>query len=329
MRITYESVLNEIRHQIDAGIIQGAVVQSGYDDAPLAAGLQTQSSPMTADSRFDIASAGKTFTALCCALLIDSGRLDLDAPFTEYLPEHILGKNCRITIRDLATHSSGFDNSKPYHCMKPGPFEEQLFCLLPAWERRTHFEYSCANFILLGRIAERLTGKDLDTLAREWIWSPLGMDRTTWNPPGNGPDEVLHHFPTRSPGEHNDGDCFEYGRPLGSGSCFSTVADMLKFAQTIKKRDFFPRSVYDLFYTCDFVCDGTRRSFGWDMTDSGRPTVLSTQTIHHSGWTGQSLFIDPVSDFCAVILTSRTGDWTQARDGRIRIAEQLFKANQK
>lgn len=320
-----ESVLNEIRHQLDARIIQGAVVRSNRDQAPFFAGMQTDTLPMTANSRFDIASTGKTFTALCCALLIDGGKLDPDAPFTEYLPEHALGKNCRITVRDLAVHGSGFDNSKPYHGLPPGPFEERLFQLMPVRERRTCFEYSCANFILLGKIAERLTGMDLDTLARKWIWSPLGMKDTTWNAPGNGPWEVLHHFPTRTPGEHNDGDCFGYGRPLGSGSCFSTVTDMLKFVQTILKREYFPRKVYDLIYTCDFVCGGTRRSFGWDMTDGGRPAALSAQTIHHSGWTGQSLFVDPENDFCAVILTSRSGDWTQARDGRIRIAEKLYQ----
>lgn len=318
-------VLSEIQKQIDDGIIQGAVVQSNRDDRPIVAGRQTASLPMTERSRFDIASTGKLFTAACCGLLVDAGKLDPDAPFTEYLPEHVLGCNCKITVRDLATHSSGFDNSKPYHCMKPGPFEEKLFQLMPAWERRTHFEYSCGNFIFLGKIAERLTGKDLDTLAREMIWAPLGMDRTTWNPPGDGPDEVQHHFPTRAPGEHNDSDCYEYGKPLGNGSCFSTIADMLAFAKAVLGKEFFPKTVSDLFFTCDFVCGDTRRSFGWDMTNALRPAALSEQTIHHSGFTGQTVFVDPANDFCAVVLTSRTGDWGLGRAGRIKIAEALLK----
>lgn len=320
----YEDVLEIFDEQIKSGLVQGIVAQSNRDDSPVFAGMQTGSLPMSANSRFDIASLGKTFTATNCALLIDAGKLDPDAPFSEYLPEYVQGKNCRITVRDLASHSSGFSNSKPYHRLKPGPFEEKLFQLLPKWERRTHFEYSCANFILLGRIVERLTGKDLDAVSRELIWGPLNMNSTTWYPPGNGPDEVLHHDPVRTPGEHNDWDCFVYEKPLGAGSCFSTVPDLLKFLKAILSRSFFPEKVYDLIYTCDFECDGTRRSFGWDMSDSGRPASLSCQTIHHTGWTGQSLFVDPVNDFCAVVLSSRLGDHDVAVDGRIRIADVLY-----
>ena len=229
MEMKLESIEKELQQEIQCGLIQGAVIQSSHQQSPLCRGMQTRELPMTPDSRFDIASVGKIFTASCCALLVAAGKLDPDAPFTEYLPEHILGKDCRITVRDLASHVGGFDNSKPYHVLPPGPFEEKLFQLMPVRERRTQFEYSCANFILLGRIAERITGKDLDTLARELIWAPLGMDQTTWNAPGNGPFEVLHYDPLRTPGEHNDGDCFHYGKPLGSGSCFSTIGDMMKF----------------------------------------------------------------------------------------------------
>lgn len=320
----YEKVMKELQAQIDAKLIQGAVIQSNRDDAPICAGIQAGELPMTPDSRFDIASMGKVFTAACCGTLIAQGRIDPDAPFTTYLPEHVLGKNCKITVRDLASHSSGFDNSKPYHNMKPGPFEEKLFQLMPVRERRTLFEYSCANFILLGKIAERITGKDLDALSREIFWGPLGMNSTTWNAPRNGPHEVMHHNPTRAPGEHNDSDCWHYDRPLGSGSCFTTIGDMMKYAKTVLKKEFFAPEVFDLFYTCDFVSNGTRRSFGWDMTDAKRPAQLSAQTIHHSGYTGQTIFVDPETDFCAVIMTSRTGDWTEAINGRIRLAAALF-----
>ena len=79
--------------------------------------------PVTADTLFDLASVGKTHTAALCALLYADGRLDVDAPFTKYLPEHVLAKeNCRITVRDLATHSGGFDNSKPYMTADAGLF---------------------------------------------------------------------------------------------------------------------------------------------------------------------------------------------------------------
>ena len=107
-------VLDEIREQINSGLIQGAVVRTNLSEETIAMGVQAGNIPMSAESRFDIASTGKVFTAACVALLALDGKIDLDAPFTEYIPEHVLGKDCDITIRDLASHSSGFDNSKPY-----------------------------------------------------------------------------------------------------------------------------------------------------------------------------------------------------------------------
>lgn len=60
------------------------------------------------------------------------------------------------------------------------------------------------------------------------------------------------------------------------------------------------------------------------MTDSLRPRGLSAGTIFHSGWTGQTLCIDPATKFAAVVLTSRTGDHEEARAGRKRIIEALY-----
>ena len=279
---------------------------------------------MTVHSRFDIASVGKVFTAACCALLAADGELEPDAPFTRYLPEHVLGKSCNITVRDLAMHAGGFDNSKPYDSDDVEIFNRELFGKRPVRPRLEAFEYACSNFILLGKIAERISGTDLDTLARERIWKPLGMDRTQWLPPGDGDDEVEHWFPNRPAGRHNDGTCYLCPFPLGSGSCFSTARDLLLFARDILERGRFPGAYYDLITSCRFAKNGIRRSFGWDMTDSLRPRGLSAGTIFHSGWTGQTLCIDPATKFAAVVLTSRTGDHEEARAGRKRIIEALY-----
>ena len=137
--------------------------------------------PVTADTLFDLASVGKTHTAALCALLYADGRLDVDAPFTKYLPEHVLAKeNCRITVRDLATHSGGFDNSKPYMTPDAKKMFAELYRKRPVWPRGTRFCYACSNFVYLGLIVERLTGMDLDAAAKKMLWGPLGMKRTTW-----------------------------------------------------------------------------------------------------------------------------------------------------
>lgn len=317
----------EAQRQVDSGLIQGAVF--ARLDAPgriIAVGNQTAHPPrpMTTNSRFDMASCGKVMTAGCCALLIAQGRLDPDAPFTKYYPEHALGANCDITIRDLAMHVSGFSNRKPYHSSDREVFFREIAAMMPERPRGEVHEYSCYNLILLGLILNRITGKDLDTLSRELIWEPLGMTHTTWNEPGPGPDEVEHWFPNRPAGLHNDAVCRDCGFPLGSGSFFSTAGDMLLFLQDIVDRKHFPAIYYELITRCAFEKDGERRSFGWDMSKASQPRNFTENTISHSGYTGQTIFVDPSTGRGGVVLTSRTGDWDEAYNGRIRIMELLY-----
>ena len=319
------AAVEEARKQIETGLIQGCVFTENRSRAITALGKQRihpTVKMMTADSRFDMASVGKVFTAGCCALLIAQGKLNPDLPFVRYLPEY-WDHDSDITVRDLAMHASGFDNRKPYDSADMEVFNRELFNKHPVRPRLQAFEYSCYNFILLGKIAEKISGMDLETLARKFIWEPLGMRRTQWNAPGFGPDEVEHWFPNRPAGEHNDSVCFNCGFPIGNGSCFSTVMDMLVFLEDILERKHFPKVYYDLILTCGFEKDGNRRSFGWDMRASNRPRNLSEKTIYHTGFTGQTICVDPEYDFAAVVLTSRTGAHDETIQGRARIIEKL------
>ena len=334
-----ERLESEIQNQMEEHLFQGCVCGS-LDKGPFCSGLQTLNPevPMTEKSRFDIASVGKVFTASCAVLLHLEGKLDLDAPFTEYLPEHVLGKNCRISIRALATHSSGFSNNY-YHQTFGSPdykkntfdeFVEDLMQIKPVRECGISFEYCCYNLTLIGLILNRLTGKDLDSLSRERLWTPLGMTHTTWNEPGPGPFEVEHHFPDRPAGVHNDEICRKINKPLGAGSVFSTYGDMLLFARDMAEQNHFPKEYYKLLNSCAFKMEDTqhsgyiRRSFGWDMTDYKRPVTFSEHSIFHTGHTGQTIAIDCDNGKAAVVLTSRTGDWELARQGRNRIIDSLM-----
>lgn len=278
---------------------------------------------MTEKSVFDLASVGKAFTASLCARLVTAGKLDPDASFTKYLPEHVLAKeSCEITVRDLATHSSGFDNSKPYQVPDMSEFHRELFAKRPAFGRREKFCYACSNYILLGKIVERLTGENLDAAARRLLWEPLGMTHTTWFPVKN--DGHVVQFPGPHPiGQHNDDACFFSPDPLGSGSAFSTIGDMRLFVTDLLEQRHFSKDHYALLFTPTFDNDGARRSFGFDMGAEYRAKGLSPKTIYHSGYTGQSICVDPETDFCAVVLTSRIGDWEKAHAGRVKIIEIL------
>ena len=150
------------------------------------------------------------------------------------------------------------------------------------------------------------------------------MKHTQWNPPGEGPHEVEHWFPNRPAGQHNDDACFFSPAPLGSGSCFSTAGDAMLFLKDIIEQKTFPNEYYKQI-TTPFYDKHERRSFGWNMTPADCPACFSDQTIIHSGWTGQTICVDTLNKHAAVVFTSRTGDWQEAYDGRLRIIEKIYE----
>lgn len=320
--------------------LYGSFVVGSNRRAPVAEGCRTLDGmlPVNVNSLYDLASVGKTQTAALCSLLAAEGKLDPDAPFTEYLTEHVLAKeNCRITVRDLATHSGGFDNSKPYMVADPVRMFEEIYRKRPVRPRGEKFEYACSNFLYLGLIVEKLTGLDLDAAAKKMLWGPLGMTRTTWNTvvgDGNVVEFARSTYQGIGPrkiGEHNDYCCHLAPRPMGNGSNFSTCADMLRFVTDLLRRERFPQAYYDLQFTPSFEKGGVKRSFGWDMrapaahTELKSGTPFSQRAIAHSGWTGPLILVDPELDFAGVVLGSQVAGKEKTMGPRMRIMEELLK----
>ena len=253
------------------------------------------------------------------------------------MPEHVLAKeNCRITVRDLATHSGGFDNSKPYMVADPVKMFEELYRKRPVWPRGDRFCYACSNFVYLGLIIERLTGLDLDAAARKMLWGPLGMSRTTWNTVVGDRNvaeypQSTYGGPKRKIGERNDVCAHFAPRPMGNGAAFSTLPDMLRFVTDMLRRERFPNAYYDLQFAPSFGKGGYRRSFGWEMTAEKSAyrvwtkTSFSSQAICHSGWTGSAIVVDPKSDFAGVVLGNRLASKEKTMGPRMNILELMSK----
>ena len=322
---------------VASGLYRGLVcaVSTGLLHAAGRRTLAADSDAVTPDTRFDLASVGKTQTAALCALLVARGRLDPDAPFTKYLPEHVLAKeNCAVTVRDLATHSGGFDNSKPYMTPDAGKMFRELYAKRPVCPRGTRFQYACSNFVYLGLIVEKLTGLSLEDAARKLLWGPLGMARTTWNTVVGDPSAAefptsTYEGPKRRIGEHND-ICAHYApRPMGNGANFSTAPDMLRFVADLVRREKFPKAYYDLLFAPSFTGDGHRRSFGWDMTapkstfSSWTRTRFSDRAICHTGWTGPAIVADPATGFAGVVLGNRLASKEKTMGPRMRLLDLM------
>ena len=331
------AVRDAIRKCIEDGLYAGLACASSRGDMYLEGSrrIGEPKLPVTADTLFDLASVGKTQTAALCALLYADGRLDVDAPFTEYVPEHVLAKeNCRITVRDLATHSGGFDNSKPYMKADPARMFEELYRKRPVWPRGDRFCYACSNFVYLGLIIEKLTGLDLDAASRKMLWGPLGMSRTTWNTVVDDQNvaecpQSTYTGPKRRICEHNDVCAHLAPRPMGNGANFSTAPDMLRFVADMLRRERFPDAYYELQFAPSFDKGGYRRSFGWEMTAENSAysvwtkTGFSSRAICHSGWTGSAIAVDPKRGFAGVVLGNRLAGKEKTMGPRMKILDMM------
>lgn len=142
--------------------------------------------PITPATRFDIGSAGKMFTALAIAILVDRGEIDLDAPIDRYLSD-VPPTIGRITAAQLLNHTSGLGNYfKPENlsAIKSAASVAQLLPLAladpPSFAPGSKRAYSNSGFVVLGALIERASGVSYKTFIEQQILQPLGMSHTSF-----------------------------------------------------------------------------------------------------------------------------------------------------
>ena len=139
------------------------------------------------ETRFRVAELTMPFTAAVILRLEEEGMLEIDAPVARYIEEYPRPQGDRITLHHLLTHSSGL----PDYTEAPAvPEEAAVGTLSPAeivaltwsqplaFEPGTRFARSSSGYVLLGWIAERVTGRPYAELLRRWILDPLALDDT-------------------------------------------------------------------------------------------------------------------------------------------------------
>ncbi len=138
------------------------------------------------DTRFRIASITKQFTALLVMQLVAEGKVKLDEPISGYLADYP-AEGGKITVRQLLTHTSGLptldDESGFYQNQDPDLLKPDRFlkvCCSKGLKETpgTKFNYNNADFILLGLLLEKVTGKTYQQLLTEKILQPLQMQNT-------------------------------------------------------------------------------------------------------------------------------------------------------
>lgn len=334
---------DEVAFELVNGIIHGAGVNAG--DASATRLEQTwgyadnaHTVPMRTDTVIDVASVTKVLATTTALLLArDEGLIDFDAPFHSYLPGYCAPLSQPISVRDLAMHISGFGQQKHYDAPTGEEIRRKLLSVPPP-NPRGKFEYSCWNFQLLGMILEQITGQPLPEYCREKIFLPLGMhDTSLGRPITEEPLRLAQTCATDGPGQISDFIAFRLyrdGFSAGNAGAFSCAPDLEKFCRCLLHRGeyapgkrLFSDSVFEAVMIPRCAGGPVRRSFGWIVADEWKPAGFSDQTIYHSGWSGQTVFLDLEKQFYAVVLTTRTlNEYERARAGRFRIIGSLFDA---
>ncbi len=286
-----------------------------YARGDMRAGLEAPV-PVTTTSLFELASLSKVFTAHLAAYLACDGALDLDAPFVRYLSDHILAKEgTSITIRDLASHTSGFTDawlaragvysSEVWPFADDAAFFRALLATRPAFPPKARCAYSCTNFILLGAILERVAGTDLDSLAHRLIWDPLGMRTTTWKNIPNDPRAVrIWTKGWRPIGTKGDEIAHGVTRPVGNAGVFSSLDEMLLYVDDLARQRAFPKACYETLFKTVYEKERVSRTFGFDRAVGTNPMGWSRRAVNHSGYTGTYLAVDPSAGRGVVILAN-------------------------
>lgn len=185
--------------------------------------------PIDEHSVFLIASLSKSITALAVMQLVEEGFVELDAPISDYLDVLKPGGN-DVTVADILYQSSGLDRyTGNVAFVKPfgDSLETNVERLGPLLRDGARFEYSNANYDILARLVEVVSGQEFPLYIEEHVFSPLGMDESFVGPPDEESIAVQGHYHNLLLGYRPHTPAM---RPGTSGSylMFSSAADLTR-----------------------------------------------------------------------------------------------------
>jgi len=265
------------------------------------AALVPEPEALTADHWFDLASLSKVIaTTTMILMLAEQGRIDLDRPLTDAIPDLrqydvANAAERRLTFRDCLAHRTFLPAVEPIYTYGGDPDWLRAFVLQREWKHGPSV-YSDINFILLGIAIERLTGGSL----RDW---PLGEGLSYGPPPGPAVATEACSWRGRvMKGEVHDENCFALGGATGHAGLFGTLGGVLDYAQGLiggGASPFLLREVRTR-QRDDRTCGWERKFEGWHGGDA-----CSAETIGHTGFTGTGLWIDFERGLAWALLTNR------------------------
>ena len=342
MKLQPMDVRGEAQLQPSFAVIENAIADKAFPGATVAIGYRGKvsyhafgklsydkdSPAVKLDTMYDLASLTKVVvTTTLVEKLVEgdfASPLDLNAPVERYLPEWASGPQPewrhKVSVMNLMTHTSGLPPFKEYWRTSTGKQDtlSRIFVEPLEYEPGTKVVYSDLGIILMAEIIQRQTGKPLDQLANEYIFGPLSMKDSIYNPPKKlwpeiAPTEIDDRFRHRLlQGEVHDENAYAIGGVSGHAGMFSTSPDLAAFCQMYLNGGVYAhnrivkRSTIAEFILPQELAKNTR-TIGWVAhSENGfAGHYFSAHSFGHTGFTGTSLWIDPDRQVFVVLLTNR------------------------
>ncbi len=305
--------------------------------------------PMTADTIFDVASLTKVIaTASSVMVLLERGMVRLDDPVARYIPEFGANGKGQVTLRHLLTHTGGL-RPVPRLPEKWSGADEVLKAIYDdtlVWPPGLRFLYSDIDFIVLGDLVRKVSGRPLEEFAAQNIFEPLGMKDTRFLPPQEwlpriAPTEEIDLPPGAKAGSGkgsvlrgvvHDPRARGMGGVAGHAGLFSTAGDLAKYCAKIVRLRSRVSGLFDAPFSNRAAEVMTTpqtppwvsavRGLGWDMDSpfsSPRGDLFPVGlSFGHTGFTGTSIWIDPVSNAFVVLLSSTQHPYSRPAISRLR-----------
>jgi serine beta-lactamase-like protein LACTB len=261
--------------------------------------------PMRTDTVFGIASVSKQFTAAAILKLAESGKVDVKAPVTRYLPQAPTTWQT-ITVENLLTNTSGLGNLYDDAAFRARVREdftpEQLLTVAASKpllaSPGTQFHYASINYSLLGMVVERQSGKPFEAYLQENFFGPLGMRHTTGlshtgvvaglaTGYGEGPSAVPYFSPSLG---------------FAAGAHRSNTADLARWNKALYAGKVISNASLRAMTTAYHLTDGTDTHYGYGTrphTMDGQDYIQSNGDI--PGYHAETVYLPKADLYVAVL----------------------------
>lgn len=275
--------------------------------------------PMRSDTVFDVASLTKilaVWASIGC--LVEDGKLQLNAPLGDLWPEVSGHQLAQVTARHLLTHTAGVPlraNLKNLYGTDPQDVRDGVLGEALHRPPGEAVEYTDRAALILGYLAEHLSGQRLDALAAERVWRPLGMAQTCFGP--LSPDAAARCAPTElddGTGTHLKGTAHDFSARLLDGVCgiagaFSVLDDLATFLRYLLDPNQ-PKASPG--FSADWIKESLQihtgelappRGLFWHPAPGTTPEADDVWV--HYGFTGTGMWLSPRKDRWAALLTNK------------------------